>query len=150
MITDSSSKIGYGIAYGTQWCYGQWPVSWQNYHINVLEMYPILAGVVTFSKAMTNSTIHIYTDNTTIMNIINRQSTKNKQIMHLVRQLVLSCLKYNIRFHAFYVHTNSNIADDLSRVKIKQFLQTNPHMEHTPVQIPRYILPDNITLPCNT
>ncbi len=41
-------KKGFGGCYGSNWIQGSWPENWGNYHINILEMYPVMALIETF------------------------------------------------------------------------------------------------------
>ncbi len=47
MYSDASKK-GFGSCYGSNWTQGSWPENWRNYHINILEMYPVMALIETF------------------------------------------------------------------------------------------------------
>ncbi len=47
-LFSDSSKKGFGACYGSNWIQGIWPSEWKDFHINILELYPILALVETF------------------------------------------------------------------------------------------------------
>ena len=52
---------------------------------------------------MTNRCVLFLTDNAALVDIINKETSKHKLVMILLRDLVLSCLRYNILFRARHV-----------------------------------------------
>jgi len=65
---------------------------------------------------LSNHKILFLTDNSAVAAIINKNSSKDKIIMKLVRRLALSALKYNIHFRSKYIPGKTNIVcDRLSR-----------------------------------
>lgn len=89
---------------------------------------------------LTNKCIIFNTDNQALVHVINKQTCKDKDtgcIMSLVRQLVASCLEFNIYFKAKHSTSKENILCDLlSRSKVQQFLQLAPWADKQPVEIP--------------
>ena len=68
-----------------------------------------------------------YCDNQAVVYCINKQSTREKSSMHLLRMLVALCLKHNIVFKAVHIAGKRNaIADALSRLQIKRFKELAP------------------------
>lgn len=68
---------------------------------------------------MANKCVSIFSDNAAIVEIINRQTSKHKEIMVLLRDLVLSCLKHNILFQARHIFGFINSrANYLSRFQV--------------------------------
>ena len=61
--------------------------------------------------------------------------------MFFVRQLVLSCLEYNIVFKAKHTsRVNNRLADSLSRLQVQSFKQLAPsHMDKLPTEIPPHL-----------
>ncbi len=43
MYSDASKKR-FGGCYGSNWIQGSWPENWRNYHINILEIYPVMGS----------------------------------------------------------------------------------------------------------
>jgi len=52
---------------------------------------------------MANKCVCFVTDNSALVDVINRQTSKHKLITLLVRDLVLTSLKYNILFWARHI-----------------------------------------------
>lgn len=65
-------------------------------------------------------------DHLAVVQIINKQSSKQKTPMKLVRRLVLATLKWNIHFRAKHIFGKQNIIAD--RLSGFQFLATFQHM----------------------
>ena len=81
---------------GKHWFYGPFPIAWHSLNISFLELFPITLAVHIWGATMANSCVLFFTDNAALVDIINKQTSKHKQVMILIRDLVLSCLKYNI------------------------------------------------------
>jgi hypothetical protein len=136
LYTDASSLHGFGIVFGSNWTWGKWPPQ-NNFNINILEMYPVVLALLLWPQYMENKCILIFSDNKAVCDIINKQTTKCKLIMALVRKFVMQCLKYNILFRAKHISGKLNVtADLLSRLQIQKALQTAPYLCHHPRVIP--------------
>ena len=100
LYTDAAASKGYGAIFGKHWFYGPFPIAWHSLNISFLELFPITLAVHIWGATMANSCVLFFTDNAALVDIINKQTSKHKQVMILIRDLVLSCLKYNILFRA--------------------------------------------------
>ena len=137
LYTDASGAIGYAAVFGSQWFQGEWNVHWQYKNIAVLEFYPIVIAVQVWSKYFANKCIVFNTDNLSLVHVINKQTSKDKHIMFLLRLLVSTCLTFNIYFRAKHLTTKENVlCDYLSRSKVQQFLHMAPWADKDPVDIP--------------
>ena len=68
---------------------------------------------------MQNQKILFFTDNEALIHIINKQSCRDKNLIFLVRRLVLVCLERNICFKAKHIPGVHNVlAYALSRLKL--------------------------------
>ena len=144
MHTDASGSLGYGAIMDLMWFNGTWPENWKAYHITVLELYPIVAAVVVWAKLLSNRCVVFFTDNSAVVEIINKQTSKDKTVMCLLRKLVITCLTHNILFKAKHIPGKHNIsADLLSRLQVEAFHRINPLSQATPVHLPEDILPQN-------
>ena len=77
-----------------------------------------------------------------VVHILNKQTSKDSDIMKLVRQFVLLIMKYNVMFKAFHLPGICNTAaDQLSRLQINQFKTTFPHMDISPADVNLAMLP---------
>jgi hypothetical protein len=136
LFTDASN-LGCGGYLGSKWFAQEWPPDWTHHHINTKEMFPITVAVELWGNILQNKSITFHTDNLTVMHIINKQSSTDKNIMHLVRRLVVACLSFNISFQARYIPGLQNIlADKLSRLQIREFVHLCPFKDLTRQEIP--------------
>ena len=89
--------------------------------------------------------LFFFTDNESLVHVINKQSSKEKSLMFFVRKLVLICLEYNIVFKAKHIAGVKNrLADSLSRLQVQSFKQLAPaHMDKLPTKIPLHLQPQS-------
>ena len=89
----------------------------------------------------------VHTDNEALVPIINKSSSKDEDIMKLVRKLVISTMQNNIQILAEHIAGKQNVlSDHLSRFRISRFRQLAPWADSHPTHIPRHMLPENWSL----
>lgn len=118
---------------------------WKEYHITVLEFFPILAAMYTWGHEWENSSIVFYSDNEAVVAILNKQTSTENNVMALLRLLVLKALQLNIAFRSYHIkgfHNSS--ADTLSRLQLTTFHKLVPTAEKEPSPIPNQILPQSL------
>ena len=122
-----------------------WGLEWSSYNIAFLEFYPIVLSLLLWGEEMKNHCILFFTDNEAFVDVINKQTCKDKQLMQFVRKLVLICLKH-ILFKAKHVPGSKNcLTDSLSRLQIQAFLHSAPsYMAQSPTVISPHLLPQNL------
>ena len=147
LYTASVQSIGYGVICNTKWFFGVFPSSWHSFNIPFLGLYPIVLAVNLWGSLWKNHCILFCTDNDSPTFIINRQSSKDTDILKLVRCMVLACLHNNISDKAHQGPKNV-LADALSRQKLDKFKQLSPHSSPTPTQVPSYLHQENIIQHC--
>ena len=145
LYTDASGALGFGAIFGSRWCYGKWPATWSYSNIAILEFYPIVLSLYLWGHVMRNRCILFFTDNESLVHVINKQSSKDKSLMFFVQKLVLICLEYNIVFKAKHIAGVKNrLADSLSRLQVQSFKQLAPaHMDKLPTEIPLHLQPQS-------
>ncbi len=144
-LYSDASKLGFGGTFGSNWIQGHWPEGWKEKHITVLETYPLLALIMTFGHKMRNSWIKFHCDNMAVVEIINKQSSKDGQIMSIVRPLVLKLLLLNISFQAVHIPGVTNIISDrLSRFQTTSEFLAEHKMSPVATPIPLEANPQNL------
>ena len=139
MYSDAS-KIGYGAVYGTSWIQGRW----QTFDITVLELYPIFLLISMFGFKLKNSKITFHCDNIAVVAVINKQTSKSPQLMHIIRKLVITLLTHNICLHAVHIEGSKNFfCDSVSRYQVTPAILQQFGMKPTPMPIPAHLLPEN-------
>ena len=114
LYSDAARLIGFGAVFGCHLLHGIWPKMWKTFNTALLELFPILLAVHVWGSLMTDKRIIFFSDNAAVVDIVNKQTSKHKDIMALLRDLVLSCLRYNILFQAHYIpKLQTSSADNL-------------------------------------
>jgi len=65
-----------------------------------------------WGDSLANKRILFFTDNDSVVHVINQQTSKNKELLYLLRQLVLTCLQHNILFRARHIQGKKTILAD--------------------------------------
>ena len=136
-IYTDSSDIGYGGTFRNEYFYGEFPRSWLEYDIQVREFFPILLLITIKADCFANSHLTIRTDNSSVAAAINTQTSKNKNLMQLLRKFVLSLLKNNIKCTAYHIAGKKNtISDALSRLQLTKALFLYQQLGYKPKPLP--------------
>ena len=131
--TDAAKNVGFAAVFKTHWFWGTWLSWWCEQNITLLEMMLILLALETSGYKMKNSVVVLHTDNEALVSVINKQSSKEKLVMVLVRRLVVAGLKYNIVCQAQHVPGQYNtMADALSRSQMEKFRALHPQADTRP------------------
>ena len=137
LFSDASLK-GFGVVFSGEWAWGPWLGSLSvNHHITVLELYPIVLSVLLWGDSLSNSCVEFHSDNSAVVDILNKQSSKHPVIMTLVRIFVLKCLQLNIYFRLRHIPGMYNIVPDLlSRLQVSEAQDLAPYLHPEPATIP--------------
>ena len=94
---------------------------------------------------MGNQRILFFTDDESLVQVINRQTCKDKYLMAFVQKLVSICLHHNILFKAKHIEgIHNNLAGALSHLQVQNFRQLAPaHMDPLPTDILQHLQPKN-------
>ena len=139
--TDASTTIGFGAVFQNKWFYGGWDQKCKDFHITLLELYPICIALHIWGPLLANKSIKLFTDNIAVVYIINNFSSKDANIMILLRHLVLTCMRNNILIKALHIRGVDNTTSDLlSRSQVQRAKEIAPHLEEKPTLIPDHLL----------
>ena len=145
-LYSDSSKTGYGGTFMGKYILGLFPSTWQEYSIAVLELYPIFLLVKMFASEMAYKTVIFHCDNEAIVTIINKQTSKNRRIMKLLRPMVLELLKFNVVFKSEHIPgLQNNLCDALSRQQVSEQLLRR-HGLGKPTTVPFHLRPCNFKI----
>ena len=104
-------------------------------------MFPIVLAIEIWGQSMSNSKIYFMSDNMAVVEVINKQTSKDKTLMRLVRRLVLATLKFNIYFRAKHIPGKLNITSDhLSRFQFQEAFKSAPYLCQHQTPIPQHLL----------
>lgn len=144
LFTDAAGSLGYAAIFGKHWCFGEWPAAWKQFNITILELFPIVLAIEIWGPLMRNRCIVFFSDNQAVVEIINKQTSKDRSVMVLLRHFVLCSLKYNILFHAKHIAGCLNRESDaLSRLQVEKFRSLAPYADQQPTPVPEGLLPNN-------
>ena len=138
IFTDAAGKLGWGAICGTQWTFGKWSEKVvTDYEIPFKELFPIVLSCVLWGYKFKNRKVLFLCDNAAVVDIINKLSSTDPNIMILVRYLALITMKYNILFRGRHIEgVNNPISDSLSRLNLQKFRQLAPQADRMPLDIP--------------
>ena len=118
--TDASQAVnlGFGCVYKNHWTWGHWEPNFiQDYQLSIeyLELYRVAVGIELWAPLLQNNRVVIFCDNKSVVEMINKNASPCKNCMILIRTIVLTSLRYNVRFFTKYMKSAENIlADTLS------------------------------------
>lgn len=103
-----------------------------------------MLGLHIWRRELRNKRVLFFSDNDSAVQVINKQTAKNTNLLALVRNLMLTCLQNNIVFRAKHIKGKRNVlADSLSRLQVEKFKALSQGMNRTATPIPSVLLPDN-------
>ena len=116
MFSDASG-FACAAVFQREWFVIEFPDDWKSYSIELLELYPIVVALNVFGRQLANRHVTFYCDNKSVTYIINKQTSPKRDIMILIRNMVLTCMQYNIVFKCMHIRGCDNIlSDKLSRL----------------------------------
>ena len=142
LFTDAAESTGCAAVYCSHWFVIEWENFWKNFTIAVLELFPIVVAIEIWGPLWRNHQICFRSDNTAVVEVINKQSARDKMLMTLVRKLVISAMKFNINIKARHIPGIKNTkADLLSRFQVQKARQLFPDLEVKPTVVPPHLMP---------
>lgn len=138
LFTDAAKNIGLGATYGTAWIQARWADHKLDSvdDINYLELFAIMAAVLTWGRAWKGKRVVIVTDNKVITQIWASGSSPIPNIMELIRKIYLFAAfqQFSLSFkHIFGIYNPA--ADSLSRFQMKRFRDEMPLADEHPTRI---------------
>lgn len=95
--------------------------------IQIAELYSIFISLYMWMKHLKNRRVVIFTDNQSVMYMINKSTSSCPVCMIMIRLITLWSMRYNTRIFCWHIQTELNeSADLLSRGEIKGFLEKFP------------------------
>ncbi|KAK6178597.1 hypothetical protein SNE40_013350 [Patella caerulea] len=103
-----------------------------------LELYPIVVAAVLWGHTWTKKRIMFHCDNEATVHIFNKGTSKNSDIMKLMRSLIWSAAVNNYTIKSVHIPGKFNIISDaLSRFQFQRFRQAAPRAALYPTQVPK-------------
>jgi len=139
--TDAAGAVGFGAFFQGHWTCGEWPPGLaESDDITFKELFPIVVAVLLWGEHLTDKKVLFHCDNQAVVHVLNKQSSRSKASMGLLRIFVLACLEQNILFKATHIPgRNNHIADALSRLQLDRFRVLAPAADLSATPVPSYI-----------
>ena len=107
-FSDASANpnLGYSVVFEDRWIFRQWEPNFvvQNEpSIEFLELFALLAGILTWDEYLTETRMILFCDNMSVVHMVNNSSSKCGQYMKLIRLLTLNNLKFNRRIFVRHI-----------------------------------------------
>lgn len=143
LYTDSAGgpQMGAACYLRGKWSFFQWPIYWDGteylHDLTFLELVPVLLAFTLWKEELGNKKVLMWIDNEALVAVINKQSSKSKRVMFLLRELILLSMQFNIIFKAQHISSvNNGICDAISRKQWSRFRTLAPEANETPEEIP--------------
>ena len=121
-----SAELGLGAVFGSRWMSLAWSEcdfdQTRTPSIAYLELAAVVVSVWTWGELIKNSRVQLWCDNMSVVQVVNTLTSKDRDVMDLLRMLVRKLLELNIKVSMRHVPGVENIkADMLSRLQEQKF-----------------------------
>ncbi|XP_066463235.1 uncharacterized protein [Eleutherodactylus coqui] len=93
LVSDAAGSYGFGVIFGNRWCCAAWPGTWvmRQWIKNtaLLEIFPLMVAMEIWGPMLANSNICFWSDNQTVVQAINKQSSSSTLVLAALRHLIL-------------------------------------------------------------
>ena len=136
LYTDASDKA-IGCYFGGEWCYlpftGKYSYLKQQ-HINFRELFAIAVALTTWAPRLKQKRVLFHCDNTAAVQVLQSGVSRDSQMMHLIRNILFICARYQFECSAVHISSVDNIiADSISRFQWGRFREAAPSAMPSPV-----------------
>ena len=133
LFTDASGSLGWGAYWSGHWIQAHWSPDQANKDIVWKELFAIASAVNTWGNQWPRKKVMVHCDNSAVVDIWKKGTTKCPEVMALVRMLYFCAAQHNI--HVLVTHvagTDNSIADSLSRFQVQRFHKLAPEAAASP------------------
>ncbi len=139
--TDASGSWGCGGFLNGLWFQWQWPATWSPLAIMAKELVPIVIACAIWGHHLKHKVVLFQCDNMSVVAAVQKGSSKETFVMHLLRCLWFFTAYYDIALHIEHIAgTQNNTADQLSRYNMQSFFHSNPQASLFPTPLPQELL----------
>ena len=139
----NASEVGFSCYFQGHWCQGKFPgAHFQDrlMSINWRELHTLTMALAIWGNWFKGKRILVHCDNTSIMQIMAKCSSKSKFMMVLVHSLTMFSMQYNFDLCLQHIlRVDNGVADALSRFNQDQFWHLAPGTDTS--MIPASFLP---------
>nr|XP_033936284.1 uncharacterized protein LOC117444996 [Pseudochaenichthys georgianus] len=146
LFTDAAPSIGFGGYYAGRWFSSTWPPEFTALNSQTLspssalhELYPIIIAAILWGHEWSRKAILIHTDNSAVVEILNKGRSRSLAIMQFLRRLTLISAQHQFILKAAHIPGHENgIADSLSRFQFQKFRNLAPEADLHPIPVPPF------------
>ena len=132
---------GCGGCLDTFWFQHSWLEEWTTINIMAKELVPIILSCAVWGPLIARKTTVFQSDNCSLVDAINKGSSKDPMVLHLLRCLWFFTAIYDMQIIAKHIPSVINTsADMLSRNQTTRFLAAHPRALRTPTPLPSSLL----------
>ena len=113
VVTDASGSWGCGAQFKDHWFQYAWPSGWLTVGIMAKELVPIVIGCAVWGPLLVKKDTELKCDNQGLVDAINKGSSKDEMVMHLLRCLWFFTAFFNIRVTATHIRGVDNSSADM-------------------------------------
>ena len=141
VASDASGGLGFGACWHSNWFFNSWSFLPHPVSIAFTEFVPIVVAAYLWGSAWFRLRVQFECDNSSVVAVLQRGSSKSPEVMHLMRILVSLACTHNFSFTAVHVPGHTNLAADaLSRLQVAKFRRLAPESAPLPTSIPPMFL----------
>jgi len=100
ILIDASGSWGCGAVFGTHWLQVAWSNVWLRMDIMAKELVPIVLSCAVWGSLLSGTRVEFKCDNRSVVNSINKGSSKEPIVMHLLQCLWFFLAYFDIRVTA--------------------------------------------------
>eukprot|EP00111_Clytia_hemisphaerica_P015890 TCONS_00046951-protein len=122
-IFTDASFLGFGCFFQGLWISQAWPFDVSNFtHISFLEIFAAFVSLTTWTEFFRDCRIVVFSDNEATVSVWSSSSSKDKQMMAIIREIFFITAKKNILLSVRHIPGSNNVfADLLSRLQVNAF-----------------------------
>ena len=143
ITSDASGSWGCGAFSGQSWFQLKWVEQVQGHSITVKELVSIVVATAVWGPTWRGSSVQVLCDNTAVVAILNKNSSRDKEVMHLIRCLAFITAKFQFLLSVLGISQGWKIQlqmHALSRNKLDVFNSIYPQANSAPAPIPAPLL----------
>ena len=140
VTSDASGSWGCGAYSESVWFQLKWASPIADQHITIKELIPVVIAAATWGKDWAGKTVLVQCDNAAVVAIVNQNSSKDKEVMHLMRCLAFITAKFQFLLTATHIPGINMAADALSRDRVDLFHSLIPQANKSASPIPPPLL----------
>ena len=141
VTSDTSGNWGCGAYCESQWLQLEWEESTKSMHITIKEFIPIVMAAAIWGNEWMGKAMLFRSDNAAVVAVVNSGSSRDHEVMHLMRCLVFIAAKFNFIISAAHIPgVHNQLADALSRDNSQYFLSHYPQAQRFATPIPQALV----------